>query len=577
MIIHIDQNTRQKKILDELAQKAGDGGVLRISVNSLPIYLSTKIAFNIFNYRLRNYPRKVLWISLDKNILELLHLSDLDVDELYYIDNSHTKLKKPEPKLLGQNQVEDSTEKIQDKKEPPTMNIAEVEIDDSVNLIELSVDNDSIEEESEDELEQPVDSIKNIQNLDSWIDRIEATKIALDSLKTEEASKVFGFADFVKSVDFSPSAILNSTKKKKPQSIKILSSVFGFAVAAILLLVSFPTNVFTLEVVPQEIESNISLSMPIDSFSKKTMKISKSASKPASGADKETTERATGRVRIVNNSFQQLEIDTNSYYFEKGPNKYFFLNDSTVSNDLVVEAQNQEKEDVTQFTIQAEEAGDSYSIGGANERLEIYNAFGQTVCGNCFALTTTPVRGQLIEGGKIVTEADQNLLRNTIEGLQAVERLKEIDLLKNENVFVDSTWYKNLDSVFIYDHQLGDAAKEVSLQVDVTTSIYYIPRTMVEDILYAEIEDVKEVKSIVLNTSSGGFIDDTGEIDLDFLYSYTKNDGLDKKEIREKLKNDDTALIQEKYPNVRRVQKKKLGVDVPFLSPRIDINIVEAK
>ncbi|NJK71388.1 MAG: hypothetical protein HC932_04015, partial [Thermales bacterium] len=66
MIIHIHKDTRQKSLFDELAKVAGKDGYLVVVVKSLPIYLSTKIAFSILSYRLRNYPRRILWTSDDK-------------------------------------------------------------------------------------------------------------------------------------------------------------------------------------------------------------------------------------------------------------------------------------------------------------------------------------------------------------------------------------------------------------------------------------------------------------------------------------------------------------------------------
>jgi hypothetical protein len=588
MVIHIHQETRQKDLLEELSSVENYENDLYIRIVSLPIYLSTSIAFNIFSYRLRKYPRKIIWVSHDDKILEILKITELNIDLEYFKKNEKPEAKeKILPSLKLENRY--STEEFLNQFASSDFNI------DSLKDASELIDNPSLPKteekifqnlnikttlETEKKLENPEDlEVKKLQNLDAWLKRVEATRIALDNIRGEDANKIFGTNEIFSRKNFDPNKVIEKIKSRNMSNFSFFSAFFASCVFLIFLLVLFPTNVYTLEVVPQEIESSINLSIPTESFSKKTVKISKTANRQASGVDKNTTERAVGKVKLQNNSLQDVKIDFNNFYLEKNSNRYYFTSNSTIDSQIVLPSNNLDIADLSTISVQSENPGTEYNLV-SGERMEVYNQLGQKICDNCFATTTEPIVGRVIQGGKVVTTKDQELLRTTIEGLLVNERLNEIESLKSDAVFTDLGWYKNLDSVFVYNKALGDVATDLELKVDVTTSIYYIPRSVIEQILTNENTEIKNLKKIELKKSNGNFVVEEDKINLEFLYSYTKESNLDKKQIKKELLAVTPQTIpnlQQNNPNIRRVKSKNVGLPLPFVPRRVDINIIEPK
>lgn len=264
MIIHIHKDTRQKSLFDELAKVAGKDGYLVVVVKSLPIYLSTKIAFSILSYRLRNYPRRILWTSDDKKILELLSLSEVEVDYKFFdvkpklvFGESESKkeinLKKniesvtTAVELVDSNEVYESTDNF--LHQFANVEISVDDLKDSSDLIEISkIEIDKDEIESQEDLpkfahtggfDSKLEQINSFQNLDSWLERIEATKMALNYMKREDVDRIFGVKEFFDKKKFSANSTINRINSKKSKSFRFLSAFFACAIFLILLFSVF--------------------------------------------------------------------------------------------------------------------------------------------------------------------------------------------------------------------------------------------------------------------------------------------------------------------------------------------------
>ncbi|MEI6728084.1 MAG: hypothetical protein WCK98_00400 [bacterium] len=71
-MLEINNSLDKKELLYTLAKIANEPGTLYIKVHSLPTFLTTPIAFTIFNYQISNYPRNITWTSENFQILNFL-------------------------------------------------------------------------------------------------------------------------------------------------------------------------------------------------------------------------------------------------------------------------------------------------------------------------------------------------------------------------------------------------------------------------------------------------------------------------------------------------------------------------
>ncbi len=71
-MIKINNSTTKQSLFRMLEDAAKNSGDLYILVESLPAFMSTKIALNIFSYQIDKYPRKIIWESEHEYVLDLL-------------------------------------------------------------------------------------------------------------------------------------------------------------------------------------------------------------------------------------------------------------------------------------------------------------------------------------------------------------------------------------------------------------------------------------------------------------------------------------------------------------------------
>jgi hypothetical protein len=69
-MITIRKETKKQEILDSLSKELkGEEGV-EIVVESLPLYLNSKVSFLVFCYQIQNYPKPITWISSNSRLIE---------------------------------------------------------------------------------------------------------------------------------------------------------------------------------------------------------------------------------------------------------------------------------------------------------------------------------------------------------------------------------------------------------------------------------------------------------------------------------------------------------------------------
>jgi hypothetical protein len=599
-MIKITKDTFQKLLLTELSGESKKPGDLYIFVESSPIFLSTSIAFKIFNYQLRNYPRRVIWTSQDDKIIHLMRLVELPLKE-HLDENVIVKLETESAnyKQLSFSKEDSVSSKNDESAQADLVEVGTIDtqsnsvVPQSTDIGKISLKRLLNKEDYNpsslielDEMESGIaEKGKSLQDLDSWIERIEATKQALNSMKTDYGQVNYSSITSITSTEFiRPLDKVNpfQRNKKQPQAYLFITSFFVCALIFIVAMVFFPTNVYTLEINSPEDSTTLNLSIPKTTFTKQTIKLSGNASIPTSGDNQTGTERATGKVDLINKSTKSVTLVNGSFSLIKDGKKYTHLRNSTLPEEIAIPPLNDLSP--VSITIQSDISGAEYNQP-TNSTFEILNNLGQKPCGSCIGISTTAIEAGDGTGKKIVTEADQSLLRATVDGILAQQKVTKLQDIKDEkenidNVLINNDWYKNLNSSYVFQPDIGEPSANTTLQVNVDTEIYYLSRSTVDELLQRENNSIDRVVDVSVLESSGKFDDDSSEIKLKISYKYIEKVFLDKKNIENTINSSDDFLkikeeIQKSYQSVINIDKKEIGLKIPFFSPAVNIKYIQ--
>jgi hypothetical protein len=429
-----------------------------------------------------------------------------------------------------------------------------------------------------------VNTGKTIQDLDSWIERIEATKTALNSMKGESVDNLETPSlqhNLKNIIPLPPIFSFNKAKRKQPQAFLFITTFFGLALVFILVMVFFPTNVYTLEVKPAEDSASINLSIPSSSFTKQSIQLNSDATIPTSGDDQTGTQRATGRVDLINRSSKTVTLTNGSFTLLKDGKRYTHLRNTTLPEEITIPPLN-EKNPVN-ILVQSNEPGTDYNLP-ADTTFEILNIIGQKPCNSCYGVSTTTIQAGDGTGKKIVTEADQSLLRATVDGALAQQRITKLQEIKEEkngvdDIVVNNDWYHNTNSNYTFNPDLGQSSVQTSLTAIVQSDIYYLPKATLNELLQRENNDIDSVLELSILESNGKFGDSASDIKLKLSYKFSKKVDIDKNSIEKTIKaNQDFSKakdeVQKNYQSITGMEKKELGIKIPLLPSATSIKYI---
>lgn len=473
-----------------------------------------------------------------------------------------------------------------------------------------------LSEDSEQEVEPKSKTFVNQgynmdDTFDAWLTKIDSTKEALEEIKTKQmqsmqnqsSEKQIVARDEIKT-GLAPKKDTLANKKwftnqAKPKKIKkdknfgesfrVLTTKFGYYGLAALLMVSlfgssflffFPTNVYTIEVKVQPIQSGQILEIPVSEFDRKVIESNADFSVVPTGTKEVKTINSTGKVSLVNKSGNDITISNGRFYVEKDGKKYRAVYNNNYSKSITIPSRNDLTGKKVLVDVVAVESGKKYDqVKG--EKLSILNLQGQSVGSleRLYARAYTDIKSQ--EGGsdKIVTKTDLDLLKTTNEGVLEKDRIDAMRDIQGGKYLTNPEWYVNSSYSLSYSHKQGEAADNVFLTTEATASIYYISKDIVASIIKKADPEVYNIEDIMVKTWSGNFNSQDSEIKLNVLYTYTKKLDLNKDQISQSFEDKafDNAKnrIKEDYPEVYSIKKKEFGLQLPGIKPRTDVDIVE--
>jgi hypothetical protein len=553
-MIRITRDTFQKLLLSELSKVSSQKGDLVIHVVSQPLFLSTSIAFKIFDYQLRNYPRRVVWKTEDPKTLTPSIQKHLN--------------------FPLKNQQSETSERDQEKKSYNFLSVVETLEEENAKQSrpQLSLQSVFDDHHNNPQTKKPENSHKSLQDLDSWLDRIEATKSALNSMKSD----VFHGNESQSKTSSQSFSFLTL----RPKGFSFISTFFVMALIVASLVIFFPVSSYTLEVRPARKTASMNFIIPQSSFVKQENLISFESKVLASGISPTQSERATGTVDIVNKTSKPLLLSNGGFRLVNEDKTYIHLRNTTISDTLTVPPQN-EKTPLS-LTVQSADIGQEYGVP-AGTVFDIVDANGAKPCSSCFAVATTALQGQTPGNQKVISEADHLLLRSNIEGGIAQKRLEVLrEIKQNKKALTDSTWYRNNSSTFTFNKEVGEVATEVNLKADVNTTTFYLPFPVLENLLKRENKDISSVDQVDLLDSSAKFQEDSNsDTTIKISYRYSLSIDIDNEKIKSTLSTDDFTAsqtsIKRQYSSVANITKYDTGIRVPGIKPAVNVKIITLK
>jgi hypothetical protein len=580
-MIRITRDTFQKLLLTELSKVSSQKGDLVIDVISQPLFLSTSIAFKIFDYQLRNYPRRVVWKTDDTKIEEMMNqagilktseeLSNTTLEE--HRNKSITPTLKPLPKRPSLTLPSENQHEKADKKSYNFLSVVDTLEDENPAQTrpQLSLQSVFDDHNSKPQTPKSETSHKSLQDLDSWLDRIEATKSALNSMKSE----VFGAGIAQTSSQAKPF----SFSSLRPKGFSFITTFFLMALVIASIVIFFPTSAYTLEIRPVRKTASMNFLVPQDSFSQQKSSLASDSKVLASGISPTQSERATGNVDIVNKTSKPFNLSIGTKFINEDKT-YIHSRNATLSDVITIPAQN-EKTPVS-ITVQSTDIGQEYGTP-AGTQFEIIDTDGTKPCNTCFAIATTALQGQTPGNQKVISDSDHLLLRSNIEGGLAQKRLDILkDLKQNKKALTDSTWYRNNSSTYTFNKEIGEIANEVTLKADVETTTYYLPYPILENLLKRENKEINTIDQIDLIESTARFGDDSKQdVNIKISYRYSLSIDIDNEKAKSTLASDDflasQIALKKQYSSLANITKYDTGIRVPGIKPVVNVKIITLK
>ena len=575
-MIAVTSQTTKSQLLRELSRRASQSEELTIRIDSLPDFISSKVSFSHFLYQIKNYPRPIKWESGSPKIR--LHLKDL-VKSIELTQQS-SSLIVTQPLTVSQTQsavVSPTNELVMygapvlaatdivppTKVEQKTQPVQAVATPEPVILSQ----NSTKAEPSQDmfqQLKEKSQQPQSSQDLDSWVNKIQATKAALDTIKLDNKT---------------PTTIQTVSKSNIVQSRKnwMRIALAGGALAVFAFgFFAFPTEAYTLEVQNSIEESSQEVSIPLNDFSRKVSTFKADVQVEASGQANNDSARASGQIALINKGNRDVRLSNGGFRLLNNGNRYVHVRNSSLPETIIIPARNDRNGPTLEITIQADGLGTSYNVG-PDTRFEIVNLLGQSPCSSCYGISTSDVQNSSTQGNRSVVEEDQSLLRTTAEGEIATQRQSVAQDLQDDQVFTNSEWYQNTDSSLQFSHEIGDRADDVNLNMQVTSTLYYLPGTLVKARL-EELEPgiiVKEMSII----SYEGEIADNEPLRLNIFYGFIRPSQLNEDQLSQTLSEQDfetaKSEIQGQFPQVKNIRKEERGINIPGIPRRVNIEVIE--
>lgn len=578
-MLRISQTTTKKILLQYLTAEAGKQGNLVLQVDALPPYLDTYISFRVFAFQISNYPRPILWYTNNQHLLAFLKECGVTI----FIPLQQNLLNYNEPKSQDiRDKTSFTTKDIQNFSFPSFPNVSR-DIKNNVSINAQELINDKTNYKRSSLLDEPANKTKNtlpnlntsnIQNFDTWIEKIAATKEALNTIKESKSVSGNTFLNNYLSPNRRSSNLFKfNSRLIRNFSLAVLAlSTIGFIGFAL-----FPTSALTVEIQSINKDKQIDIEVPQNDFQSKKVLLKNEKNVETTEFQQEKIKYATGKVSLVNLGGNSIDLDNGAFKVVKDGKEYKATFNTAYSRTFTIPV----KGSLNDFQVQATKEGDVMNLAEGT-KLDITNlsGVGFRVCSNCFALVTSEIKNIGISNKKVVSDATiTNGKKNLEENAYSMRESEIKNLSKDQNI-TDKSWYKNSSVIYNFDKSVGDVTDNLKIQGSFETTLFYLSKSDLEYLLKKRDSDIFKINNVLLSSTTGNFEDGKTALKLKIYYTYAQQDTCFDKEdfvntLSSKSFNEAIDEFEKKCPNIKNIDKKDSGLTIPGLQTKIDINVVK--
>lgn len=396
------------------------------------------------------------------------------------------------------------------------------------------------------------------QNLDNWLEKIEATRMALSGLKQQDQKQIRKPSFFLKSVQFATTLVLLS------------ALIVGFYVI-------FPTNVYSVDVVAQKKNAQTTIDLPVSKFLTQSRNLTETGQTPGTGIEIVNLNQSRGKVLLVNKSGGPISFNRNGIILISSTGgEYRQLAVSGDPATYVVPGRSNVVGGNVEISIQATKDGSEFNLA-KDTVLKIYNLNRDLIGGLFTAVVTEEVNTSKASGKKIIQSQDLKKLQQ--ENLLKLEKKSqtELGLIANETTFTDPKWYNLSEIIDVFTHASGDIAETVGVTTTAKSKLFYLNNNLLNDELIAVNSDMSKLLTVNKVEYTGDFSRLDSKIQITVDYQYSQKTDINETDLVNKLSGENfdknKTELKQNYPQITEIKKQEQGLRLPGIPARVNVNI----
>jgi hypothetical protein len=397
----------------------------------------------------------------------------------------------------------------------------------------------------------------NQQNLDHWLERIESTRKALNSVRfqpTPQRSPLVSFMRF-----------------------STVSAALSVIVSGIILF--FPTNVYSLEVASLEAQDELPIQIDLEEMGLQESRIDSSVSATPTGEERTQLSRARGSVVIVNTSGNTVSFDKSGIILRaSNGQEYRHIPKNSEPNTFRVPARSNINGGNVTIEIEALNEGAGGELG-QGEVLSMYNLNRDLLGRAITAQVPNEISTNAATGNFFVTEEDQDDLRaKANQQIGSLINQKISEAAENERLITDPTWFTTGENSYNFSHNVQEVASELTLDTTTPVTVYNLAQETLEAKIKERNLEVDSITAVTEIIKEGDF-DLTSGVELQVQYTYIKKNSINQEEVARILSSGDFEAareeVKEEFPEIQDIQVQSAGIDLPGVPQKVNLEFLE--
>lgn len=355
--------------------------------------------------------------------------------------------------------------------------------------------------------------------------------------------------------------------------------IFNFLLVILILFLSlnifFPTKVYTLEIESSNIkEAELTLELNNNYFDNLQFEETFESQNLTSGNQVNKNLTSTGKVNLLNIGDKEIQVTNGGIKLAFENKIYKQIFDPKLASIIRLNSTSP-----VSINIESESQGDGYNLANGTE-FNITNLSGDKICSNsnCRGIAMTNISNFVDNQTLQVTQndIDENLGQNNSKIYKTIkDKIQKLITENQDKSLFNENWFEIISTENKSNHEINQEAPELSTSSKYTYKINSIQKNTLVKLLKEKVKGLSKIESI--NITDNYNSNENSKIKVK--YSGIKYDEVNQEEVKSIFSSNDTALstqiIKQKYPKLNNIQIQEKGVALPFIAPKLRVDIIE--